>query len=118
MLTAPMMSTKPRQMRGVSCSSKIVTPKNTAVRGSKAPRMAVGVEPIHWMAPVVQRREMAVGKRLSANALPHNHHWEGTCMLPSINNTQENRTRPMMMTQKVMVSVDTSRRRVLLMPTR
>ena len=55
-LTAPMMSAMPRQMRGVSRSPNTVTPNSTAVSGSRAPRMAVGVEPMHWMAAVVQSR--------------------------------------------------------------
>lgn len=32
-------------------------------------RMAVGVEPIYWMAPVVQRKDMAVGKTANASRL-------------------------------------------------
>ena len=69
-LTATMMSSMPQRMRGVSCSPKMVTPKKTAVTGSSAPRIAVGVEPMYWMALVVQRNEMAVGKMASASRLP------------------------------------------------
>lgn len=40
---------------GVKASPNTATPKKTAVTGSSAPRMAVGVEPIYWTALVVQR---------------------------------------------------------------
>ena len=46
-VTAKMIMMMPQQRRGVSASPKIVTPKKMAVSGSKAPRMAVGVEPIY-----------------------------------------------------------------------
>ena len=36
----------PKIMRGVNCSPNTSTPKNKAVTGSNAPKMAVGVEPI------------------------------------------------------------------------
>ena len=45
-VTARIINTIPQHNLGVRLSPKIVTPKNTAVTGSKAPRMAVGVEPI------------------------------------------------------------------------
>lgn len=41
-----MINTIPQHNLGVRLSPKIVTPKNTAVTGSKAPRIAVGVEPM------------------------------------------------------------------------
>ena len=73
MVTATIMSIRPMVLRMVSCSPKTVTPKNTAVTGSKAPRMAVGVEPIYCMAPVVQSRDIAVGITANAMRLPHCH---------------------------------------------
>ena len=38
----------------------------------------IGVEPIYWMALVVDTKDMAVGKRASATMLPHRNHLEGT----------------------------------------
>ena len=75
--TAAMIMTIPNIRRGVSASPKTVTPKNTAVRGSSAPSMAVGVDPIYCIACVVQRNDMAVGKSASATRLPHLYHAEG-----------------------------------------
>ena len=49
-VTATMMSTMPIISRPVRTSPKIRTPKNSAVTGSNAPNMAVGVEPIYCMA--------------------------------------------------------------------
>ena len=62
----------PRIMRGVSCSPKISTPKNKAVTGSKAPRIAVGVEPMYCMAFVIVTNEITVGKTASEIAFTHN----------------------------------------------
>ena len=73
-VTAKIISTIPRHSLGVSCSPKMVTPKKTAVTGSKAPSMAVGVEPMYWMACVVQRKEIAVENTANANRLPHKYH--------------------------------------------
>ena len=58
-VTARMMRTMPVPMRGVIDSPKTVMLKKTAVSGSNAPKIAVGVEPMYWMALVVQRNEMA-----------------------------------------------------------
>ena len=46
-VTAVIIINIPHSNLKVSDSPKIVTPKNTAVKGSKAPRIAVGVEPIY-----------------------------------------------------------------------
>lgn len=78
MVTETMIMTIPVASFGVNASPKIVTPKMTAVTGSKAPRIAVGVEPIYWMALVVDTKDMAVGKRANATILPHRNHLEGT----------------------------------------
>ena len=53
-----MMSASPMESRRVSVSPKTVMPKKMAVAGSRAPSMAVGVEPMRWMAAVVHRKEM------------------------------------------------------------
>ena len=53
-LTPDMTSRNPHAMRIVMGSPNIITPRKTAVRGSIAPRMAVGVLPINVMACVVQ----------------------------------------------------------------
>ena len=58
-VTARMMRTMHVPMRGVIDSPKTVMLKKTAVSGSNAPKIAVGVEPMYWMALVVQRNEMA-----------------------------------------------------------
>lgn len=69
-VTAAIIRNIPHSSLSVRDSPKIVTPKNTAVKGSRAPRMAVGVEPIYWMAWVVHRKEMAVGKTAKAIRFP------------------------------------------------
>ena len=66
-----------RDLAGAQVSPKTVIPKNTAVTGSSAPRMAVGVEPMYWMAPVVQRNDTAVGKTASASRHPHRYQRSG-----------------------------------------
>ena len=81
-VTARMIRMIPQHNRNVNDSPKTVTPKNTAVNGSKAPRIAVGVEPIYWMAPVVQRKDMAVGKTANASRLAHRYHWSGVFSTP------------------------------------
>ena len=50
MVTAKTIIIIPHPTLTVKGSPKTVTPKNTAVKGSKAPKIAVGVEPIYWMA--------------------------------------------------------------------
>ena len=67
-----MINTIPQHNLGVRLSPKIVTPKNTAVTGSKAPRIAVGVEPMYCTACVVQRKDIAVGKIANAIRFPIN----------------------------------------------
>jgi len=54
-VTARMINNIPQPILGVKVSPNTATPKKTAVTGSSAPRMAVGVEPIYWTALVVQR---------------------------------------------------------------
>ncbi|CCZ95622.1 unknown [Alistipes sp. CAG:53] len=58
-------------MRSVNRSPKTATPKNNAVTGSSAPRIAVGVEPMRRMAPAIATSETIVGKSASATALTH-----------------------------------------------
>ena len=72
------MSAMPSPSRAVIRSPNTVMPKMMAVTGSSAPRMAVGVEPMYWMALVVQRNEMAVGKIDSASTLSHMYQRDGT----------------------------------------
>ena len=45
----------------VNCSWKNNTPKNIAVKGSKAPKRAVVVEPMIFIAIVIVSREIIVG---------------------------------------------------------
>ena len=73
-VTAKMIINIPQLNLSVRDSPKTVTPKKTAVRGSSAPRMAVGVEPMYWIACVVQRNDIAVGKMANATKLPHRYH--------------------------------------------
>lgn len=77
-VTEKMIITIPVASFGVNDSPNIVTPNITAVTGSNAPRIAVGVEPIYWMAFVVDTKDMAVGKRAKATILPQRNHLEGT----------------------------------------
>ena len=93
-VTAKIIITIPQLSLGVSDSPKMVTPKNTAVRGSRAPRMAVGVEPIYWIACVVQRNDMAVGNIANAIRLPQRYEvlTMGRLFLKSISNRK--RVRP------------------------
>ena len=48
-----------------------VTLRMTAETGSSAPRMAVGVEPINWMALVVHARDSTVGMMAKAVRFIH-----------------------------------------------
>ena len=73
-VTAKTIINMPQLNLNVRDSPKTVTPKKTAVKGSSAPRIAVGVEPMYWIAWVVQRNDMAVGKMASAIRLPHKYH--------------------------------------------
>lgn len=77
-ITPPKIRTTPSIIRGVSLSWKNTTPKKIAVKGSKAPRIAVGVEPISLMAIVIVSREIIVGN--TASAIVHNHK-NGLCMI-------------------------------------
>ena len=81
-VTATIIITSPKLSLTVRLSPKTAIPKKMAVTGSNAPRMAVGVEPIYWMAPVVQRKDMAVGKTASASRLAHRYHWSGVFSTP------------------------------------
>lgn len=51
----------PRVILKVKCSLKNKIPKKIAVRGSKAPRIAVVVEPISLIAIVIVSRDIIVG---------------------------------------------------------
>ena len=82
LVTAVIINARPRLSRRVSLSPNTVIPNRIAVTGSRAPRMAVGVEPIYWMAPVVQRNEMAVGNTARAIRLPHRYHFSGRIRSP------------------------------------
>ena len=70
-VTAVSIITTPNMMRPVSCSPNTTTPQNKAVTGSSAPKMAVGVEPIRWMASVIVTNEMMVGNKANDTALAH-----------------------------------------------
>ena len=70
-VTAAIIITNPDISRTESVSPNTPTPTITAVTGSKAPKIAVGVEPIYWTALVVHKKEMAVGKRASPNMFAH-----------------------------------------------
>ena len=77
-MTARIIINIPQLNRSVRDSPKTTTPKKTAVKGSKAPKIAVGVEPIYCMAWVVQRNEIAVGKIAKAIRLPHKYQVSAT----------------------------------------
>ena len=72
-VTETMMSKIPTTNRSVIGSLNIVTAKKTAETGSNAPNIATGVEPIFWIAALVQIREKAVGKNAIAKASAQSH---------------------------------------------
>lgn len=55
----------------MSCSWNITTPKNIAVSGSKAPNIAVVVEPISFIATVIVSSDIIVG--IIDNAIAQHH---------------------------------------------
>ena len=61
-VTALMIRMMPTMDLGERVSPNAMMPTNTAVTGSSAPRIAVGVDPIVWIAFVVQRIETRVRK--------------------------------------------------------
>ena len=77
-VTAAIIISIPHSIRGVNASPNTVTPIMTAVTGSNAPRIAVGVEPMYCIALVVHKKEIAVGKTANANRLPHKYHWSAS----------------------------------------
>ena len=95
-VTAMIIMTRPILSLKVNFSPKIVIPKHIAVTGSNAPNMAVGVEPIYWMALVVHKKEIAVGKMANANIFPHRYHWlvDGIFSFSPIRNLKINRDSP------------------------
>ena len=70
-VTATRISATPTPIRNVKRSPKTMTPKNNAVTGSSAPRIAVGVEPMRRMAPAIVTSETIVGNNASETALIH-----------------------------------------------
>lgn len=60
-VTEKRMSRIPDARRAVSSSPKTVIPTNAAVTGSKAPMMAVGVEPMHCIDMAMNTSDMTVG---------------------------------------------------------
>lgn len=65
-VTPVIISKSPVNMRDVNCSPNITTPKKTAVTGSRAPKIAVDVDPIYCMARVVHKSDTAVGNTANA----------------------------------------------------
>ena len=71
MITPKRIKDTPLTIRSVKCSLKKINPKNIAVIGSKAPSMAVFVEPINFIAMFIVSIEIIVGK--IAKPKTHNH---------------------------------------------
>jgi hypothetical protein len=69
-VTATIINTTPRQSLGVRISPKPVTPIIIAVTDSNAPSMAVGVDPIYYIALVVHKKDKAVGKKPEQRDFP------------------------------------------------
>ena len=69
--TEPRIKMIPAMSRVVSDSPKTVTPIATAVTGSKAPRIAVGVEPIIFTALTINISDKTVGTKPSIKPQPH-----------------------------------------------
>ena len=59
--TATNIMTRPTVSLNDNDSPKNRIPKTTAVTGSNAPNMAVGVAPTYWTAIVVQTNDSTVG---------------------------------------------------------
>ena len=66
--TAERMSTMPMMSLPVSDSPNTSMPMATAVNGSNAPMMAVGVAPTSWTAMVINTSESTVGTNPSQQA--------------------------------------------------
>ena len=62
------INSTPRIIVGVKCSPKNTIPQNNAVMGSRAPKIAVVVEPISFIAIIVVSKETMVGKIANASA--------------------------------------------------
>lgn len=76
-VTETIISTKPAISLPPSVSPNIVIPKNTAVSGSRAPRIAVAVEPMYTIAFVAQYIESTVGNNAKAKISSHRYHLVG-----------------------------------------
>ena len=59
--TATIIVTNPKTSEIVNGSSNTMQPKNTAVAGSRTPRIAAGVEPIFLIDTAKAMRETVVG---------------------------------------------------------
>lgn len=70
-ITPESMSRIPQASRAVNGSSKRVTPMATAVSGSRAPSMAVGVYPMMRTATDMVTRETTVGRMANREAKNH-----------------------------------------------
>ena len=65
------MSTMPTQSRKVKASPNIITPIATAVSGSRAPKIAVGVAPTSCTAMVMNNSDSTVGTNPNQQAKNH-----------------------------------------------
>ena len=117
-MTAAIMRTMPAAVRRVNASERAKTPMTTAVRGSRAPRMALRVGPMRLMAATRVMLETAVPSRAIPRILAQRK--------PSDKGTQRTPpksmpmivklTAPKPITQTVRGRVDISRTRVLRTP--
>ena len=98
-VTDMMISNRPMAIRDVMTSPKTDTPITTAVTGSNAPRMAVGVAPIYWIALVVHTSESMVGNTARHRMLIHNRHssvegtWKSCVTRRRLKNNREPKVR-------------------------
>ena len=69
----------PHKILNVNCSLKNKTPTTIAVKGSKAPRIAVEVEPINLIAIVIVSIEIIVGNIDNPNVHIHKNGECKTC---------------------------------------
>ena len=58
----------PTPKRNEKASSKMITPMQTAVTGSRAPMMAEGVDPIRLIEIFMKKSESTVGRSANCNA--------------------------------------------------
>lgn len=81
-ITAARINIIPSVRRGVIISPNTITPITTAVNGSSAPIMAVGVEPTNFTAIAIVTSDTTVGKTPNHNAENNERIFGNACKPP------------------------------------